>query len=249
MGDEAAGAEAATTARRGNQRHLGVVLGAHIAQAHQMSRLDAQGLNALLERSVSIELGDRLVAGAAHISGLKHHQRHAIVNAGHWQGEGYKALARDCDHITYLAGGEQARANRTRGIQKIDGDGCRAAGHTINPGVAVIAHAPALRRHGRLHGHIALHVGVEGEYPHRGGVALRFDQPALQRKRHHRGQHVAAVGAGVYGVFVRLQLGEQKVERHARRAAGADDADLAGQRVGAAHAVDLAAVGRAQHRQ
>ena len=214
-----------------------------------MPGLDAQGFDALLERRISIELGHSFVAGAAHVRGLKHHQRHAVVNAGHRQGEGYKALARDCHHVTYLAGGEQARANRTRGIQKIDGDGRRAAGHTVNPGVAVIAHSPALRRHGRLHGHIALHVGVERQHPHRGGVALWFYQATFQRKRHHRGQHVAAVGAGVHGVFVRLQLGEQKVERHARRAAGADDADLAGQRVGAAHAVDLPAIRRAHHGQ
>ena len=214
-----------------------------------MPGLDAQGLDALLERRISIELGHSFVAGAAHVRGLKHHQRHAIVDAGHRQRERRKALARHRHHVTHLAGGQQARADRARSVQEVDGDRRRAAGHAVNPGVAAIAHSPALRRHGRLHGHIALHVGVERQHPHRGGVALWFYQATFQRKRHHRGQHVAAVGAGVHGVFVRLQLGEQKIQRHARRTAGADDANLAGQRVGAAQSVNLAPVRRAHHGQ
>ena len=101
----------------------------------------------------------------------------------------------------------------------------------------------------RLHRDVALHVGVERQHAQRGGVALRLDQAGLERERHHGGEHVAAVGRGVDGVLVGLQLREQEIEIDAGPGALGDDADLAGQRMRAAEAVDLALVGRAHHRK
>ena len=144
-------------------------------------------------------------------------------------------------HILHLAGGQQAGAHRTGGIQKVDGDGRGAAGHAVDTGFAVVAHLAARR----LYRHVTLHAGIEGEHAEGAGFALRRHQAALQREGHHRRQHVAAVGRGIHRVLVRLQLGKQEVQVHAGLAAAGNDADLAGQRVCSTQAVNLAAVGRA----
>jgi hypothetical protein len=94
-----------------------------------------------------------------------------------------------------------------------------------------------------LHGDVALHVGIQGQHAQRGSVALRFYQAGLERERHHRGQHVAAIGGGVDGVLVRLQLRKQEIEIDAGPGPPGNDADLAGERVRAAKPVDLALVG------
>jgi hypothetical protein len=49
------------------QRHLGVVLARHIAQAHGVAAGDAQAFDAGLQRGVGVQLGHALVAGAAHV--------------------------------------------------------------------------------------------------------------------------------------------------------------------------------------
>ena len=148
----------------------------------------------------------------------------------------------DRDAVFDLAGGQQARAHRTRGVQKIDGDRCRTARYTVNAGLARVLHHATLG----VHGDVALHVGIAGQHPQGRAVALRWHHAGFQGKRHDGGEHIAAVGRGVHGVLVGLQLGEQKIEVHAGHRAAAHDSYLAGQRVGTAHAVDLACIRAAQ---
>ena len=76
-----------------------------------------------------------------------------------------------------------------------------------------------------------------------------LDQARLQPERRYGRQHVAAIGSGIHPRFLDGDLREKKFEVHAGLLPAAHDADLAGQRIGAAEPVDLARVGRAHHRE
>jgi len=84
---------------------------------------------------------------------------------------------------------------------------------------------------------------------HGGDRVGGLDQPLLDGEGADAGQHVAAVGGDVDLRLVQLHLREQIVDIDAGPARPLDDGDLAGQRIGAAEAVDLAPVGRAHGRQ
>ena len=62
--------------------------------------------------------------------------------------------------------------------------------------------------HRCLHRDVTLHVGVQAQHPQGGAVCCGIHHARADGKRHHSGQHVAAVGRGVHRVFVGLQLGE-----------------------------------------
>ena len=253
MRDEAAGAEATALAGRGHQRHFGVVLMRDIAQAHARRDLATQGLDAGLEVGVGIEFGHALVPGAAQVAGAEHHQRHPIVNAGHVNFERFEARqfgrGLHTNAIEHLTGGQQAGTDRTRSVQKVDGDGRRRPRRTIDTGIALVLHIAPLRPQRRAHRDVALHVGVEGQHTKGAGVALCLQQARLQGKGHHAGEHVAAVGRGVHGVLVGLQLSKQEVQVHAGLGTAAHDGHLAGQGVSAAQTIDLTTVRRPHGRQ
>jgi hypothetical protein len=175
------------------------------------------------------------VRGSAH-----QHHGHAVVDQ-----RGVDAAAFDDDGVAGTAGRQQRRADRAGSVQEVDGDRRRRARHAVYPGIAAIPQPAA----GRLYRDVALHAGIQGQDPGRGRAAAGFDDAALKCKRQHGGQHVAAIGRRVDRVRFGLQLGEEKVEVDAGRGAWTYDADLAGQRVGAAQAVDLAPVRRAHHGQ
>ena len=236
MRNEAAGRDGAAGTRCRDQRHLRVVPGRDVAKLHGSAAGDAQPLDPRLQFGIGVELIDALIAGAADIGGFEDHQRHAVVDAGY---------GNTVDHVAGMAGRQQSRRHRARGIEKVDLDRRGSARRAVDPGRALIFDA-AVRR---LHRDVALHVGVERQYAQRGGVALRLDDAGLERERHHRRQHVAAVGRGVDGVLVRLQLREQEIEIDAGPRPLRDDADLAGERMRAAKTVDLALVGRTHHRE
>ena len=199
MRDEAARADGAPGARGSDQRHLRVILARHVAKLHRVAAGDAQPLDPRLQLGIGVQLIDALIAGAADIGGLEDHQRHAVVDAGHGDA---------VDHVADIAGRQQSRRDRARGIEEVDLDRRRRARRAVDAGAALIFDM-AVRG---LHGDVALHVGVQRQHPQRGGVAARLDEAGLERERHHRGEHVAAVGRGVDGVLVRLQLREQEIE-------------------------------------
>jgi len=198
--------------------------------------LTAQRLDPGLQLVVAIHLIHRFLPGAAHVGCLEQHHRHAVVDAGDLQA---------VNGVLDVAGGQQTGTDRAGGIQKVDGDGRRGAGHAVDTGVAVIGDM-SIRR---LHGDVAPHVGVERQHPHRGGRPLHRHQAAFDGEGNHGGQHVAAIGRGVDGVLVGLQLGEQEIDVDSGRGAGPHDADLAGQRMCPADPVDLPGMGRAHDRQ
>ena len=134
-----------------------------------------------------------------------------------------------------MAGRQQPRRDRAGGVEEVDLYRRGGPGHAVDAGIAFVGDVAARR----LHGDVALHAGVQRQDAQGGGGPLRPGEAGLQREGHHGGEHVAAVGGGIDSVLVRLQLREQEIEVHAGLAAFGDDADLAGQRVGSAEAVDL----------
>ena len=69
------------------------------------------------------------------------------------------------------------------------------------------------------------------------------DNAVLDGEGADAGEHVAAVGRYVHDRFVYDDLGEQVIDVAIVARRWADDCDLAGERVGAAYAIDLAIVG------
>jgi hypothetical protein len=117
------------------------------------------------------------------------------------------------------------------------------ARHAVDPRVALIGRHAAGgldRRDGDL-------TGVLHEDRHASLVAGRADQPALDRERADAGKDVAAVLRVGDDGLVDEHLQEQVVDVDPLTLALLHHRDLAGQRIGAAHAVDLARVGRAHH--
>jgi len=78
---------------------------------------------------------------------------------------------------------------------------------------------------------------------------LGLQQARLQGKGHHAGEHVAAVGRGVHGVLVGLQLGKQEIQVDAGLGAASHDGHLAGQGMGTTQTIDLTTVRRTHGRQ
>ena len=86
----------------------------------------------------------------------------------------------------------------------------------------------------RLHRNVTRHIGIERQDAKGAGIALRLHQTGFKRKGHDAGQHIAAIGCGVDRVFVRLQLGKQEIDVHARLGALAHNRDFTGERMRAA---------------
>ena len=61
---------------------LGIDAVGHVAEAHRVAGVAAQGLEALQQRAVGVELVGRLAAGQAEIAGAHDHQRHRGIDAG-----------------------------------------------------------------------------------------------------------------------------------------------------------------------
>src|SRR3546814_9322046 len=83
----------------------------------------------------------------------------------------------------------------------------------------------------------------------RGDRFARCNQSLFDGEIADAGQDVAAVLPVVDARLVDEDLGEKIVDVDARALRRLDDGDLAGQRIGAADAVDLARIGRAHDRQ
>jgi len=235
-GNESARADLTARHRLGPQTHFWHDLFGHLAQIHRGTGLQANRFDPLLERGVGIEFIAALVARRPQRFGGHHDHRHAIVDAGD---------IHIIEPIHEVSGGQQRAAHGTRRLQKTDFDGRGRPRYAVDAGVAGIFN-PAARG---AHLDIAQGSGVAGQDPQGGDVALGPHQSGLEPEGHDRRQHIAAVGRGIDESFLDGHLGKQKFQIDARGPAAADHPDLAGQGVGAAHAVDLARVGRAHHRQ
>ena len=160
------------------------------------------------------------------------HQRHRGVDAGHLE---------SVDDVDALAGGKHRAGDRAPGVEEVQADRRRGAGHAVDAGLAVVGDAPARRQHG----HVDARARVDVEHAHRRLAVLRAHQPLLDRERRDAREHVAAVGPRVDRLLPDADLREQVVDVAARLRRLRDDRDLAGQRAAAADAVDLQQVGRA----
>ena len=137
--------------------------------------------------------------------------------------------------------GKQRTGDRAPGIEEVQADRRRRAGHAVDAGLAVVGDAPA----GGQHRHVDARARVDVEHAHRGLAVPRRHQPLLDREGADAREHVAAVGPRVDRLLADADLGEQVVDVAARLRGLRDDRDLAGQRAAAADAVDLQQVGRA----
>ena len=191
-----------------------------------------------LSSVVGVELGAGLVAGRADIRGPEHHAGMPLSIS----------VQRDAvDHVDGVAGRQQRAARGAGGVAEFERDrrvrarARRRSAHrrrksARRPGVCTVATATC--------------AGVLHEDRHR---ASRRRSPATSPRSIANGPTPARMLPQFCCVgddrLVDEHLQEQVVDVDPRRARLADHRDLAGQRVGAAHAVDLARVGRAHHAQ
>ena len=232
---EVARHHAARHSARRHDHRLGQHAVGHIAHAHALTGLKAQGFQAGEHSGIGVQLGRRLVAAQAQVGGAHQHHHLSCVDAGDLQ-----AL----DGVDALAGGKDLPGDGTPGVQKVhQHGGCRAL-HAVDAHIAVVVHLAARR----AHLHVDAGAGVDVVDPHGGGLAFAVcrDQPLLDSKGPHTGQHVAAVGPGVHTGFLHADLGKQVVHIAIGLRRAGNDGDLAGQRVAAAQAVDLQLMGRSQ---
>ena len=78
-----------------------------------MTAGDAQPLDPRLQFAVRVQLFHALIAGAAYVRSFKHHQRHAVVDAGNLD---------PIDQIADLASGKQSRRDGAGSVEEIDRD-------------------------------------------------------------------------------------------------------------------------------
>ena len=100
---------------------VSAVVAVHVAELHRMPAGDAQAFEASLEFGVGVELGDRLAAGARQIGRAHDDERHAVVDAGHFQ---------PVDDVAHPAGRQQPGRYRAGGVEEADADRRAAAAAT-----------------------------------------------------------------------------------------------------------------------
>jgi hypothetical protein len=207
----------------------------HIAHAHALTGLKAQGFQAGEHSGIGVQLGRRLVAAQAQVGGAHQHHHLRGVDAGDLQ---------TLDAVDALAGGKDLPGDCTPGVQKVHQHRGGRALHAVDAHIAVVVDLAARR----AHLHVDAGAGVDVVDPHGGGLAFAVcgDQPLLDGEGPHTGQHVAAVGTGVHAGLAYADLGKQVVHIAVRLRGARDDGDLAGQRVAATQAVDLQLVRRSQ---
>ena len=226
--DEGPGADGPAVGGRGDQRDLRDGGLAHVAEAHRLAGFQPQPPHLVAQPGVGLKFGDRFVSGAAQAARGHHHDRHAIVHAGH----------RDAvEDVADMPGGQHAPA-----ALPVFGEGQhdrrRRTWHPVNRGIPVVADRPAPHRKARRREA----AGVDHPYPDR---RTRRQAP-FDRERADPGEQVAAVlPAGNRGL-VDTDLQEQVIDVRIRPNGAGDHRHLGGQRVRAADPVDLPGV-RAPH--
>ena len=238
MRDEAAHGHRPAVLRRRDQHQLGHRLCLHVAEVHQRPGGEADCLDpgAQIGERLALQLVARLVAGRADVFGLEHDARHAVVDQG---------AAHPFDLVDRVPRRQQRAARGTGGVAEFERDRRVSARHPVDPRVAAIVHHSA----GRLDRRDRDLAGVLHEDRDARLVAGRLDQPALDRERAHPGKDVAAVLLVGDDRLVDEHLEEQVIDVDPFALRLADHRDFAGQRIGAAHPVDLARVGAAHHAQ
>ena len=232
LGREVARGDAVLVVAGAHDHRLGHHAGADVAQAHRLAGRAAQRFDAVEQRAVRVEFGRRLAAGEAEVGRTHDHQRHCRVDAGDLDAE---------DRVDAPAGGEHRAGDRAPGVEEVELDRCRGAGHAIDAGRAFVDHSAA----GRLHRDVDARLRVDVVDTHPRPAGLRFHEALFDGERRHAREHVAAVGACVHALVADADLREQVVHVAARLRALRNDRHLAGERAAAAHAVHLQQVGRA----
>ena len=236
MRNEAAHRDRAAVAGRGDQHHLGHRLFFDVAQVHGRAHGKADLLDPILERAVLVQRIAILIAGDADILRLHDDAWHAIVDQG-----GAHALY----FVHRIAAGQQRATGGAGGVAKFKRHGRSRAGHAVDPSAAVIADGAA----GRLHRGDGDLAGIFHEDGDAGFAVLRRHQAALDREGADAREDVAAILRVADDRLVDEDLKEEIIDIDARPIRFPDDRDLAGERICAAHAIDLARVGRAHHPQ
>ena len=234
--NETAHADRAASPGRGDEHHLGHALFRHVAQVHPFAHGQPDRLDPGLELRVGVQPVTVLVSGDADIGGFHHHAGHAVVDQGHGHA---------IHHIDCIAAGQQRAAGRTGRVAKLGRNRGVGAGHAVNRGIALVGHHAARR----LDGGDGDLPGVFHEDRNAGFVAGGRHQPAFDRKRANPGQDIAAVLGIGDDRLIDEDLQEQVIDVDPFAHRFADHRDLAGQRIGAAHPVDLDRIGATHHRQ
>lgn len=234
--DEAAYADRAATARRGDQHHFGHGLLAHVAKVHALAHRQPDRFDPGLEFSVGIQPVAILVPGDADIRGPHHHAGHPVVDQRHRHA---------VDHVNRIAAGQQCAAAGPGRVAELGRDRGVGAGHPVDrgvPGVSDLAAGGLHGRHGDLPG--VFHVDRDAGY-----IAVRRHQPALDREGADAREDIAAVLRIADDRLIDEHLQEQVIDRDPRPRGLRNHRDLAGQRIGSAHPVDLDRIGAAHHPQ
>ncbi len=236
MGDERADRHGAAGPGRGDQHHLRHRALGHVSQVHQRAGRPPDRLQPPLQPGVGVQGLAVFVAGDAEIGGPHHHAGHAVVDQG------------DLDplqHVERAAGREQGPAARARGVAERQGNRRGGPRDAVDGRPALVGRPAPRGRHGGDRD-LAGVLHVDG---HAGLAVRRGDQAALDGEGADPGQQVAAVLRVGDDRLVHEHLQEQVVDVHARARRARHDSDLGGEGIAAAHAVDLARVGRAHHAQ
>ena len=183
---------------RADEHRFGDDLVGHVAQPHQPACGAPQRLQPFEQGGVGVELVGGLATGDAEVAGSDDHQRHGGVEAGDLDA---------VDDVDALPGREDRAGDRAPGVEEVQPDRRRGAGHAVDPRIARVGDPAA----GSLHGDVDARAGVDVVDAHRRGAVGGRYEPLLDRERADARQHVAAVGAGVHRPLADPDLGEQVV--------------------------------------
>ena len=236
MRNEAARRDRAARGGRRDQAHFGHDLVANVAEIHQRAGRQTYLFEPRLQLMIGVQLIARLMAGAPQGGGLDDHHRHAVVDQR-------RLDARDL--VDEAACRQKSAANGALGVEEIDDDRRGGARRAVDPRAAGIIH-PAARR---LHREFGDRAGVQGAHLDPGQRTRRRDQTALDGEGRDAGEDIAAIGRDIDHRPVEQDLAEEEIDIDPGLIGHRDDRHFAGQRMGAAEAIDLTRVRRAHHRQ
>lgn len=180
MRHEIAHVDVASRLWPGNEHGLRGYLAPHVAKAHSFSGSDAQPLQPVKQRLISIELNRRLEADCANRASLDQHHRHSAIDA---------CDSHTVDRIDRLAGGKKLTGTRAGCVHEGQRDRRCAARYTVDRRFAEIGDV-AIRRGNVGFDHLA---GIDVVDSDERRFPSGWNETRLDGERADRSKHVAAV--------------------------------------------------------